>query len=201
MNTITLFTLSVFIALILNIVIIAMYRDKIVNIFKTHMQLNIVFILLFIIVIFLSVISTIPSKKEKQRDNTILQMKPINVTYIILSPTYKKPSLNKLNVTNNQIIVKDKNIISEICYAINNSKIILPNHPSCKWECDISLSIKNDKFSQETFNVSSTDQGVILYLNGRYRSDKLGQIIEDIVKTSEDAANPTPVGNQIIEQQ
>lgn len=97
------------------------------------------------------------------------------------------------NITTEKIVITDKDFIRRFCKALNASEKHSPDHPKARWHCVITLVQADREISFPVRNTIRNRNGTYFnvwsraewgWLLGTYRSDKIGEFIEEYLISS-----------------
>jgi len=118
---------------------------------------------------------------NRAHDQEILGLTTDGVESIILDREYKNLAVDQtINLVQKPITLTKRSEIAAICAALRSAHIMSPNHPSAQWYCDVKFNTKGRTLDMR---VSSTsNQGVILWLNESYRCNSIGKVLHSIAQ-------------------
>lgn len=123
---------------------------------------------------------------RQERINRIIQCKSQDIQQVVLLPLESHVPLVAKPLT-----VKDRAAIKTICQSLNSASEFRPNHPSIKWEVKVEIRTQKGSVAFVVYHTEQENNGTVVSIMshvtsgwnyGRFRSDSLGPILENLAE-------------------
>ncbi|MFO0912465.1 MAG: hypothetical protein U0795_05895 [Pirellulales bacterium] len=133
---------------------------------------------------------------------SIINCTPANVVKIVVRPYASNAAVyRQFDLVPKPIEIQSPAEIATICQALNQAKELWPNHQSPVWNATLEIVRKSGSVTLDVHHTVQPDNGTIIRIFrggwncGSFRSDSLGNVLEQLAKSPENDTSADSGGN------